>query len=69
MNLLSGRNFETRENIESIAEDSFNKLRDGVEAFVSETNFKRFLMIVHSTGMVDSSLVRSKNVLNFGYIL
>ena len=69
VNLLSGRNFETRENIESIAEDSFNKLRDGVEAFVNETNFKRFLIIVHSTGMVDSSLVRSKNVLNFGYIL
>ena len=26
-------------------------------------------MIVRSTGIVDASLVRSKNVLNFGYIL
>ena len=69
VNLLSGRNFETRENIESIAEESFRKLRQGVEAFVNETNFKRFLMIVQSTGIVHSSLVRSKNVLNFGYIL
>lgn len=69
VNLLSGRNFETRENLESIAEDSFHKLREGVEAFVNETNFKRYLMIVQSTGIVDSSLVRSKNVLNFGYIL
>lgn len=69
VNLLSGRNFETRENLESIAEDSFRKLREGVEAFVNETNFKRYLMIVQSTGIVDSSLVRSKNVLNFGYIL
>ena len=69
VNLLSGRNFETRENVESIAEDSFRKLREGVEAFVNETNFKRYLMIVQSTGIVDSSLVRSKNVLNFGYIL
>lgn len=69
VNLLSGRNFETRENIESIAEDSFHKLREGVEAFVNQTNFKRFLMIVRSTGIVDASLVRSKNVLNFGYIL
>lgn len=69
VNLLSGRNFETRENVESIAEDSFRKLREGVEAFVNETNFKRYLMIVESTGIVDSSLVRSKNVLNFGYIL
>ena len=69
VNLLSGRNFETRENVESIAEESFHKLRDGVEAFVNVTNFKRYLMIVQSTGIVDSSLVRSKNVLNFGYIL
>jgi len=69
VNLLSGRNFETRENVESIAENSFKKLRQGVEAFVNETNFKRYLMIVQSTGIVDSSLVRSKNVLNFGYIL
>ena len=69
VNLLSGRNFETRENLESIAEESFHKLRQGVEAFVKETNFKRYLMIVRSTGIVDSSLVRSKNVLNFGYIL
>ncbi len=69
MNLLSGRNFETRENVESIAEDSFKKLREGVEAFVNQTNFKRYLMIVRSTGIVDASLVRSQNVLNFGYIL
>ncbi len=69
VNLLSGRNFETRENIESIAEDSFRKLRAGVEAFVNETNFKRFLMIVRSAGIIDASLVRSQNVLNFSYIL
>ena len=69
VSLLSGRNFETRENLESIAQDSFQKLREGVEAFVSETNFKRYLMIVRSTGIIDSSLVRSQNVLNFGYIL
>ena len=42
VNLLSGRNFETRENLEIIAEDSFRKLREGVEAFVNETNFKRY---------------------------
>ncbi|MDO5307903.1 MAG: DUF262 domain-containing protein [Planctomycetia bacterium] len=69
VNLLSGRNFETRENLESIAVDSFRKLRVGVEAFVHATNFERYLMIVQSTGIVDSSLVQSKNVLNFGYIL
>ena len=69
VSLLSGRDFETRENLESIAKDSFNKLRLGVEDFVNETNFKRYIMIVKSTGIIDSSLVRSQNVLNFGYIL
>ncbi len=69
VSLLSGRDFKTRDNIEAIAEDSFNKLRKGVEAFVNEINFKRYLMIIESAGIVDSSLVRSKNVLNFGYIL
>lgn len=69
VSLLSGRDFETRENLESIAEDSFDKLRQGVEAFVSETNFKRYIMIVKSAGIINSSLVRSQNVLNFGYIL
>lgn len=69
VSLLSGRKFETRENLESIAQESFQLLREGVEAFVNETNFKRYLMIVRSTGIIDSSLVRSQNVLNFGYIL
>lgn len=69
VSLLSGRDFKTRENHESIAEESFAKLKDGVFDYVNETNFKRFIMIVKSTGIIDKSLVRSKNVLNFGYIL
>ena len=69
VSLLSGRDFETRENLETIAENSFKQLREGVEAFVNETNFKRYLMILQSIGIVDTSLVRSQNVLNFGYIL
>lgn len=69
VSLLSGRDFETRENLESTAEESFYTLRKGVEAFVNETNFKRYIMIVRSTGIIDSSLVRSQNVMNFGYIL
>lgn len=69
VSLLSGRDFETRENLESIAESSFATLRQGVEAFVNETNFKRYIMIVKSAGIIDAALVRSQNVLNFGYIL
>lgn len=69
VSLLSGRDFETRENLEAIAETSFSTLRQGVEAFVNQTNFQRYIMIVKSAGIIDASLVRSQNVLNFGYIL
>lgn len=69
VSLLSGRDFETREYQETIAEDSFNKLHDGVLDFVNQTNFQRYLMIIKSTGIVSSSMIRSQNVLNFGYAL
>lgn len=69
VNLLSGRNFETRDYEEIIAEDSYNKLHQGVMKFVNKTNFERYMMIVKSSGIIDASLVRSDNVLNFGYVL
>ncbi len=69
VNLLSGRNFEIRDYEEQIAEDSYHKLYEGVIKFVNKTNFDRFVMIVKSTGIIDKKLIRSVNVLNFGYIL
>jgi hypothetical protein len=69
VSLLSGRDFETREYKESIAEESFRTLEEGVLSFVNETNFKRYLMIVKSAGIISKSLIRSQNTLNFGYIL
>lgn len=69
VSLLSGRNFETREFEESIAEESYNKLRNGVFEFINKTNFDRFVMIVKSTGIIDKSLIRSDNALNFAYAL
>ena len=67
--LLSGRNFETREYEERIAEESFNRLKKGVFNFINETNFKRLVMILRSAGFVDSSLIRSQNAINFAYII
>jgi len=69
VNLLSGRNFETRTFEEQIATDSFEKLKRGVLGFINETNFKRFVMIVKSTGIISSSLINSKSSLNFAYIV
>lgn len=69
VSLLSGRDFETREYKDEIAEESFKLLHEGVLDFVNETNYKRFIMIIKSSGIIDSSLVRSQNVLNFAYTL
>lgn len=67
--LLSGRNFETRSFEQSIMDESFQKLRDSVLEFVSETNFKRFVMIIKSCGFTSNDLINSQNALNFAYIL
>lgn len=67
--LLSGRNFETKEYEESIAESSFERLRAGVFNVIKETHFKKFVMIIRSAGFVDASLIGSQNALNFAYIL
>ncbi len=67
--LLSGRDFETRQYKEEITQKSFENLKDGIEKFMNETNFKNFVMIIHSAGFIDNSMIRSQNVLNFAYIL
>lgn len=69
VSLLSGRDFETREFKIEIEEDSFRQLHDAVLQAVNQTNYERYLMIVRSTGIVRKSLIRSQNVLNFGYAL
>lgn len=69
VSLLSGRNFETRSFEDEIAEQSFSKLRDGVNEFINETNFKRFIMILKSAGFIVPSMIRSGNAINFAYVL
>jgi Protein of unknown function DUF262 len=67
--LLSGRNFETKEYEEVIAEASFGQLKTGILAFMSETHFDRLTMILRSAGFVTSDLIGGRNAVNFAYIL
>lgn len=67
--LLSGRNFETKQYEEVIAEASFKRLKDGILSFINATHFERFTMILRSAGFVSSSLISSQNAVNFAYIL
>ena len=69
VSLLSGRDFETREYREDVVAESYSKLYEGVKQFVNQSNFERYVMILKSAGIIDGDLVRSQNVLNFGYIL
>ena len=69
VSLLSGRDIKTLEYRIEIEEDSFRQLHEAVLQAVNQTNYERFLMILRSVGIVRKSLVRSQNVLNFGYAL
>ena len=69
VSLLSGRNFEARTYEEEIAQNSFVILKKGVLDVINETNFKKYIMIIRSAGFISSGMIRSKNALNFAYIL
>lgn len=67
--LLSGRNFETRQYEDAIAEASFGRLKQGILRFINRTHFERFTMIVRSAGFVTNDLIGGQNAVNFAYIL
>lgn len=67
--LLSGRNFETKQFEEAIAEASFGKLKRGILSFINKTHFDRITMILRSAGFVTSGLFGGRNAVNFAYIV
>src|SRR3990172_2235350 len=67
--LVSGRNFETKQYEEVVAEESLARLKKGVLAFINKTHFDRITMILRSAGFVTSSLIGGRNAVNFAYIL
>lgn len=67
--LLSGRNFETKQYEETIAEESFARLKQGILNFVNKSNYERLMMILRSAGFITSSLYGGQNNTNFAYIL
>lgn len=67
--LLSGRNFETKQYEDEIAEASFAKLKRGVLSFMDQTHFERLVMILRSAGFVTSDLIGGRNAVNFAYVI
>jgi hypothetical protein len=67
--LLSGRNFETKQFEEEIAQQSFSTLKDGVMNFMNRTNFDRVTMILRSAGFITNNLIGGQMAVNFVFIL
>lgn len=69
VSLLGGRDFETRDYKEEIAEESFTKLKEGVMDFMSYYSFSNFVLALKSAGFISSKLINSQMTLDFAYTL
>ncbi len=67
--LLEGRNFETRENEESISENTFKILSEGVMDYMSQYSFSNFILAIKSAGFISTKLINSQMTLDFAYTL
>lgn len=69
VSLLGGRDFETRDYKEEVAENSFKTLIEGVLEFMNEFSFTNFILAIKSAGFISSRLINSQMTLNFAYTL
>jgi len=69
VSLLGGRDFETRDYKEEIAEISFAKLTDGVLDFMNEYSFSNFVLALKSAGFISNKLTNSQMTIDFAYTL
>lgn len=66
---LSGRDPETRTFDEARIPRAYDRLEDALRRAVSKFAFENFVMTIKSAGFIDSSLIGSRNALNFAYAL
>ena len=69
VSLLQGRDFETKDFKESIAEDTFKRLSEGVLDYMNEYNFKQFTLAIKDAGFIAKKLINSDITLDFAYTL
>lgn len=56
VSLLQGRDFETKDFKESIAEETFKNLSNGVLDYMNEYNFKQFVLAIKDAGFISKKL-------------
>lgn len=69
VSLLGGRDFETKEYREEIAERSFQLLKEGVLSFMNKYSFSNFILAIRSAGFIAPRLMNSDMTLDFAYTL
>lgn len=67
--LLTGRDFETREFKEEIVVDTFKRMYEGVLNVISQHNFSQFLLTIKSAGFISPRLVNSNMAMDFAYTI
>ena len=67
--LLTGRDFETREFKEEIVEDTFKKMYEGVLNVISQHNFTQFMIAIKSAGFISDKMVNSNMAMDFAYTI
>ena len=65
--LLTGRDFETKEYKEEIIESTFQSMYEGVLNVISKHNFTQFMLAIKSAGFISSKMVTSNMALDFAY--
>ena len=68
VSLLSGRDFEKRADFKEIADESFEKLRDGLYKYTREYSFKHFIEdVLMASGYGDKAILTAQNAINYIY--
>jgi hypothetical protein len=68
VSLLSGRNFETRQYEQEIADDSFKRLESALFTITNKNSFKHFVDNILKAGKYDdASMLGAKNAINYAY--
>jgi len=67
VNLLSGKNPETKEITIQYANKNFTKIKEGIMDYMAEENFKTFLSALEKGGYIKEKMIGSKGLMNGVY--